>query len=112
MRFEKVMHGVMRYLDSEIFASMNDWQEVLARIAVSRVLGNTTELKNKLVNNAYVKTFGIIDSDGNVDVEGLIKDLHQQIDAKGKITITIPMLGTFSFNSADVDTLHRYIMEA
>ena len=101
----------MKYLDREIFSAMNDWQEVLARIAVGRIAGNTEQLKNSLTENVFVKTFAIIDSNGNVDVTGLMEDLRRQIRAKGKLDITIPMFGKFSFTEADVDKLHGFIME-
>lgn len=112
MRFEKVLNGILKYLDAEIYGGMNDWQELVARMAVTRIVRNSDNVKNALANNAFVRTFAIIDGDGNVDVDGLIQDLRDQIAKKGKITIAIPMLGTFSFNSSDIDKLQRMITEA
>lgn len=111
MCFEKVMNGILKYLNSEIYSHMNDWQEVLARIAVSRMIGNAEYLKQSLINNAYVKTFSIMDNEGNVDVEGLARDLKQQIQQKNKLTISLPMLGNFTFTADDVDKLYQTIME-
>ena len=82
MEFEKVLNGIIKYLNNEIYSGMNDWQEVLARIAVSRVLGNKEKLKTTLLNNAYVKTFAIMDENGIVDVEGLMNDIKTQISQK------------------------------
>jgi hypothetical protein len=53
-----------------------------------------------------------MDDAGRVDVDGLIRDLKRQIEAKGKLEFSLPMLGKFSFVTSDVDTLHRYITEA
>ena len=111
MNFEKVIHGIVKYLDKEIYNNMTDWQEVLARIAVGRMIGDTSELKRTLMQNAFVKTFAIMDEHGNVDVDGLMRDLKNQISHKGKIDITIPLLGTFTFTADDVDELHRTIDE-
>jgi hypothetical protein len=111
MTFEKVLNGVVRYLNSEIFSKMNDWQEIAARIAFSRLLGNTENLKRALVNNGFLRTFAIIDNDGNIDVDGLMRDLKAQVEAKGKLTISLPMFGNFTFTSADIDKLHRAIIE-
>ena len=112
MRFEKVVNGILKYMDAEIYAGMNDLQEMAARIAVSRLVRNSDNLKKMLMNNAFVKTFAIIDDNGDVDIEGLMEDIKDQIDRKGKLTISIPMFGTFSFVPSDVDKLHRTIMEA
>lgn len=111
MEFERVINGLLKYLDKELYNEMTDWQEILARIAVGRMIGDTNALKESLMNNAFVKTFAIIDSNGNVDVDGLVRDLKEQIERKGKISISIPLLGTFSFIAEDVDELHRIIRE-
>lgn len=111
MHFDRVISGLIKYLDQEIYVGMNDWQEMLARIAVSRVIGNKDTLRTSLMNNPFVKTFAIIDENANVDVDGLIRDLKTQIEQKGKIEIAIPMFGKFTFASEDIDKLHRTIME-
>ena len=111
MTFEKVINGILRYINNEIYPGMNDWQEVFARIAISRLLGNTDELKTALMNNAFAKTFGLIDAEGNVDVEQLMHDLRTQIERKGSITIAIPMFGKLTFKTEDVDKLHYTILE-
>jgi hypothetical protein len=111
MEFERVINGLLKYLDKELYNEMTDWQEILARIAVGRMIGDTNALKESLMKNGFVKTFAIMDADGNVDVDGLIRDLKEQINRKGKVSITFPLLGTFSFIAEDVDELHRIIKE-
>jgi hypothetical protein len=112
MSFEKVLNGLLRYLNAEVYSKMNSWQEVLARVAVSRMIGNAGELKQSLIDNSFFRTFAIVDSHGNVDVDGLMRDFKAQIAEKGKLVITLPMLGNFTFTAEDVDELHRHIMEA
>ena len=112
MDFDKVLRGILKYLDREVYGKMVDWQEMVARIAVSRIIGDEGKLKQSLMNNSFVRTFSIIDDEGNVDVDGLARDLKRQIEAKGKLEFSLPMLGKFSFVTSDVDTLHRYITEA
>jgi hypothetical protein len=111
MSFERVINGILRYLNAEIYNKMNSWQEVLARVAVSRMIGNAEELKQSLMSNSFFRTFSIIDSYGNVDVDGLIKDLKEQVAQKGKLVIALPMFGNFTFTAADIDELHRHIRE-
>lgn len=112
MSFEKVLNGLLSYLNAEVYSKMSSWQEVLARIAVSRMIGNAGELKQSLMDNTFFRTFAIIDSNGNVDVDGVIRDLRAQIAEKGKLVISLPMLGNFTFTAEDVDELHRHIREA
>ena len=109
MNFDRVLNGIMKYMDREIFSSMNDWQEMLGRIALSRLIGNSEQLKNTVMNNAYLRTFAIVDENGNVDVDGLYHDLKEQMKTKGKIELTLPMFGTFRFTESDVDRLYATI---
>lgn len=109
MEFEKVLNGILRYLNAEIYAGMNDWQEMIARIAVARFLKNTTVLKESLMHNPFIKTFAIMDDDGMVDVSGLLNDIKSQIEEKEKLTLSIPLLGKFTFTASDVDKLKNCI---
>jgi hypothetical protein len=88
---------------------MNDLQEFVARVLVGRVLENSDEIQDSLINNGYIRTFGIIDSDGMVDVEGLAADIKREISRKGKITFNLPMFGKMTFVPSDVDELHQRI---
>ena len=111
MQFERVLNGIVKFLNEEVYVGMNDWQEVLARIAMSRLIGNKDHLRDSLAANPFVRTFGIMDESGDVDVEGLMRDLKQQIEEKGKLEVAVPMFGKFKFTTSDVDKLHRMIME-
>ena len=111
MNLDKVVNGILKYMNAEIFPQMSGgWQEFLARLAVSRML-NSVDLHKTLSENAYVKTFAIMDSEGNVDVEGLVRDLRDQIALQGKLTINLPLFGSFSFTTEDVEKLHRHIID-
>ena len=109
MEFEKVINGIIRYLNAEIYAGMNDWQEMIARIAVARFLKNTPALKESLMHNPFIKTFAIMDDDGMVDVSGLLNDIKSQIEEKEKLTLSIPLLGKFTFTTSDVEKLKNCI---
>jgi hypothetical protein len=111
MQYERVVKGIGRYIETEIYPGLSDWQEILARIAVSRAMNSQEQLKEILTKNAFAKMFAIIDEEGDIDVDGLMEDLKEQINAKGKIEIHIPMFGKFCFNASDVHKLHRMIME-
>lgn len=111
VKFERVIDGINRFLNAELYANMNDWQEVFARIAISRFVGNVSTVKNVLMNNPFIQTLAIIDSEGNVDVDGIMRDLREQLAKKERIEFTVPMFGKFIFSVGDVDKLHKTIME-
>lgn len=110
--FEKVINGISKYINSnDLYSNMNDWQEMLARIAVGRVMTNETKIKDVLVNNAFIRTFDIIDENGMVDVESLAADIKREIMRKEKLTISIPIIGKLTFTPSDVDVLKHAITE-
>lgn len=110
--FEKVVNGISKYIDNNIYSGMSDLQEFIARVAIGRVIERQDDIKNYLIKNGVIRTFGIIDSEGMVDVEGLMYDIKKQIARKGKLEISIPMFGKLKFVPDDVDELHQFIMEA
>ena len=107
--FNRVIDGISRYIDAEIYSGMNDLQEFAARVLIGRFLINSDNVKNSLVNNGFIRTFGIINEEGMVDVVTLAKDIKREIARKGKISVSIPMFGTMNFVPEDVDALFRNI---
>lgn len=110
--FEKVIHGITKYIDHNLYSKMNELQEFVARITVGRAIERSDALKSALAKNGVIRTFGFIDSEGNVDVEGLAHDIKKQIMQRGTLEISIPMFGRLKFVPEDVDELYRFITEA
>ena len=107
--FEKVIDGISKYIDNEIYSGMNDLQEFAARVFIGRFISNEESFKNSLINNGFIRTFGIIDSDGMVDVDALMKDIKRELSRKEKLSISIPMFGTMTFVPSDVDAVYKTI---
>jgi hypothetical protein len=66
-------------------------------------------LKQNLQENGIVRTFAVMDSEGNVDLEPIMRDLKREIERKGKLTVNIPMFGKMTFVPQDVDEIYREI---
>ena len=112
MTYEAVIQGIINYLNKEILSTMADWQAMLARIAISRVLTVKGGLKDAVTGNAFLQSMGIVSVDGMVDVDGLMRDLKEQIGLAGKLEIVLPVFGKYAFTPEDVDVLYKYIKEA
>ena len=111
MEFERVLNGILKYMDKEVYSRMNGWQEVAARIAVARMMRNSDKFKKALCENTFIRSFAISDENGTIDVDGLYADLKEQVVSKGKIEITVPLFGTFKFSPSDIDNLYSTITE-
>lgn len=107
--FEQILDGLARYMNKYFYSNLNDWQEIVARLAVGRIIGNPETLKQSLQANGIIRTFAVFDSEGNVELEPLMRDLRKEIERKGKMTVEIPMFGKISFTGEDVTELYREI---
>lgn len=107
--FEKVMFGIAKYIDKEVYPAMNDLQEFAARILIGRILNNQQAVKAALMNNGFIRTFGVIDSEGMIDVDELAKEIKNELSKKEKITFNIPMFGKLTFKPSDVDSMYYSI---
>ena len=107
----RVLDGAVEFIETNIMPGMNDWQEVVARLAIGRIYDNREALQNFLVSTGYIRTFALIDDDGNVDIDRLTADLKREIEKKGKIEVNLKVFGKMKFNASDVDTLHRMITQ-
>lgn len=110
MHIDKVIDGVARYINGEIYSNLNDWQEVVARMAVGRVLENKAAVKQKIVENPYLMSFVLIDSNGDMDVDKFLDDLKTAISQRGVVQLELPLFGNMKFVPDDVDCLRGYIM--
>ena len=91
---------------------MNDIQELVARLFVGRVVEKADDIKRALVENSIVRAFGIVDAEGDVDIDLLMHDIKREVEKKGKVSISIPMFGKLTFSPSDIDVIHRFVMEA
>jgi hypothetical protein len=107
--FEKTVDGILKYINNELLDGMNETQKFIARVFISRMINNEEKIKTLFINNGFIRTFGVITSDGMVDVEGLAKDIKREIERAGKITFDIPMFGKYTFTPSDVDVLYNTI---
>jgi hypothetical protein len=109
IEFEAVVDGINRYLDKEIYVNLNDLQEFVARLAVGRINQNMGSIKTYLMTNGFIRTLGIIDHDGMVDIDAVLKEVRKEIERKGSIQFEVPMIGKLTFHPGDVEVLRNHI---
>lgn len=110
MEFERVIRGILKYLDREIYPSMADWQRLIARMAVGRVVNGSDSIKAYIMSNGFLRTFAVVNQDGSIDIDGLIRDMSA-VMTEQPLEIDLPMFGKFKFTQDDIQKLYQYIKE-
>lgn len=111
--FEQVKSGIAAYLDTEVMPAFHGegWKRVLVGTTIALALNKSDRYFEMLKGNQMVQALGVIDADGDIDVETLVPIVKEQL-SKESMTLNIPMLGDLKFTSSDVDKLHDYIKTA
>lgn len=108
---DKIEKGVASYLDGELMPKLqsNGWEKVLVGTAASLAIHRTGAIIAGYKDHKLVKMLGIMDDEGNVDVEVLAAEVKKNIPKDG-VKVDIPIIGIMTFHKDDVDKLCEYIM--
>lgn len=108
----KIEKGVAAYLDAEImpkFQDVNGFERVLAGTALGLIIRRSGKIIESYKDNKTVQALGLMDAEGNVDVDVLAEELKKNIPEDG-MKVTIPIIGgNMNFHKEDVKKLHEYI---
>lgn len=111
VRVEQIQRGVARYIDEEFTNKLSGWQKWVFGASAAMFLENFSATTQQLQTNPVVKTLGVFDESGNIDVEKLYRYFKKQAE-RGPTSFSAPILGTVTMNAQDIDKLYTHIMQA
>lgn len=108
---DKIEQGLANYLDGELMPQLqnNGIEKILIGTAASLMIRKSGAIIDGYKDNKLVKMLGLMDENGNVDVEILTEELKNNMPKEG-IKIDVPVVGTLTFRKDDIDKLYDYIM--
>jgi len=111
----QVKAGLETYIQQEILTKT----EGLPRWGVGAMLGIAFKKSESIIaqlrQNKFIQAMGLIDEQGNIDVDLIYNELKKQAvktDATIDLKIMDVPLGTIKLTSADVDALYQAIRAA
>lgn len=108
---DQAMRGAAKFADNEIIPHLPMGKGIGAGIALALIMDGGKAQLLKLRENPAVQMMGIMDDEGNIDLDRLYNAARTRVDGK-KIPLTIPVIGELRFDVNDVDRLYKYIQEA
>ena len=108
---DQAMRGVAQYADNEIIPHLPTGKGIGAGIALALIMDRGKSRILALKDHPAVQMMGIMDAEGNIDLDRLYNAARTRVDGK-KIPMTIPVIGELRFDVNDVDRLYKYIQEA
>lgn len=107
MTINKVIDGLARYINENIYPAMNGWQKMIAADVVGRAIQRIDKIAPIITENTFIRALGYVDSEGNIDIEGLMSKLKEYVSQKGKVEIKIPLMPVYKITAEDIDVLRR-----
>ena len=111
IKLDKVLNGLVKYVNRTILPTMNDWQKIGTRVILARVLRLEDGIHKFMQENTFIRTFGVISPEGDVDVDGLIRDIKSLFEQTPIVELNIPLYGKIKLEAADIDELQKCIVE-
>ena len=108
---DQAMRGVAKYADNEIIPHLPTGKGIGAGIALALIMDGGKSRILALKDHPAVQMMGIMDEEGNIDLDRLYNAVRTRVDGK-KIPWDIPVIGELKFDANDVDRLYKYIQEA
>ena len=65
-----------------------------------------------IADNEMLKTFGLVDADGMIELDTLVSTCKSTANRHGKLSFELPMLGKFALSESDFDEISEFILKA
>ena len=109
----QIEKGLGMFLDSELMPNLpvDGIQRVLAGTAMALLIKRSGSTIEEYSQHPFIKMLGIVDENGNWDIDTLKTEVKNQMGDKG-ITIDVPMIGSMTFHKEDIDKVTTFIKSA
>lgn len=106
---EQLLTGVLAYLDQYVIPVLPTSGKWAIGTLIVLISGRFNQLLNDLMANPVISSLGIFNPDGTINSDSLFTAIRTSADKYGALTITVPVIGTLSFNADDISNLQRCV---
>lgn len=106
---KQVGAGIGDYLQKVVMPRMDNGRRVVIGTVYILLANRIDKIAEALSQSAMGKLLGVIDDDGQIDIDTLQPALTEQVRQQGKLELDIPYIGILGFGANDIDEVFRYI---
>lgn len=101
---DKIQRGITQYMDREILPKLPTWKSIALGTAAALYIRKLPEMVDSIPDSMGIK------SEGMLDIDTVAEELKNRIN--GEVPVDIPVIGTMTFDRAEVDRILDYIRRA
>ena len=111
----QIEHGLGRWVDAELLPHLSTGGQYdnVKRLGVAAgtvyLIRKGKAALSTMQGNQILQTLGVVDANGDIDLEGLKIALVEKIPDTG-LKVPVPILGEVTFFKKDVESMYAYIM--
>lgn len=106
---QQVKNGVVRYIDSDLLPQLDGFRKIGLGVYSALAANNIVAVAMKYKDHPAVAVLGIVDENGNVDIDKLYQSVIPMFANGEKQRIDIPMIGELRLDKMDIEKLYHYI---
>lgn len=108
----QVRTGMQRYIENEIVPHLDGVRRFGVSLYVALAAQSIESRAAELLKHPAVAILGIVDDDGEIDIDRLHAAAISQMHGGEKLQVDIPVVGRFAFDRNDIDRLFEEVRKA
>lgn len=106
---EQIKAGIGNYIQTRLMPRLDGKRQFLLGTVYGLCVNKMDTLIAHAAQNPTVRALGVVQENGEIDIDALYSAALAQMQTQGKVSVEIPLLGTFAFDENDLRELRQMI---
>lgn len=106
---EQIKAGIGNYIQTRLMPRLDGKRQFLLGTVYGLCVNKMDTLIAHAAQNPTVRALGVVQENGEIDIDALYSAALAQMQAQGKVSVDISLLGTFAFDENDLRELRQMI---
>ena len=106
---EQIKAGIGNYIQTRLMPRLDGKRQFLLGTVYGLCVNKMDTLIAHAAQNPTVRALGVVQENGEIDIDALYSAALAQMQTQGKVSVEIPLLGAFAFDENDLRELRQMI---